>query len=57
MKRLIYGLSLFCAAMITTIAASGQQAPQSKGMLIKSEDSFLEPLQKRDSALIGDQFR
>ena len=52
MKRLIYGLSLFCAAMIATIAASGQQAPQSKGMLIKSEDSFLEPLQKRDSALI-----
>ncbi len=57
MKRLIYGLSLFCAAMITTIAASGQQVPQSKGMLIKSEDSFLEPLQKRNSALIGDQFR
>lgn len=28
MKRLIYGLSLFCAAMITTIAASGQQAPR-----------------------------
>lgn len=26
-------------------------------MLIRSEDSFLEPLQKRDTALIGDQFR
>ncbi|HBH07850.1 MAG TPA: hypothetical protein DDX40_00345 [Rikenellaceae bacterium] len=56
MKRFVYGLSLFCAAMIT-IAATGQQAPQGKGMLIRSEDSFLEPLQKRDSALIGDQFR
>ena len=56
MKRFVYGLSLFCAVMIT-IAATGQQAPQGKGMLIRSEDSFLEPLQKRDSALIGDQFR
>ena len=56
MKRFVYGLSLLCAAMIT-IAAIGQQAPQGKGMLIRSEDSFLEPLQKRDSALIGDQFR
>ena len=56
MKRLIYGISLICAVMIT-IVATGQQVPQSKGMLIKSEDSFLEPLQKRDSALIGDQFR
>ena len=56
MKRFVYGLSLFCAAMVT-IAATGQQAPQGKGMLIRSEDSFLEPLQKRDTALIGDQFR
>lgn len=56
MKRFVYGLPLFCAAMIT-IAATGQQVPQGKGMLIRSEDSFLEPLQKRDSALIGDQFR
>ncbi len=57
MKRLIYGLSFFCAAAVIAIAASGQSAPQNKGMLIRSEDSFLEPLQKRDSALIGDQFR
>ena len=56
MKSIFYGLSLLCATMIT-IVATGQQVPQSKGMLIRSEDSFLEPLQKRDTALIGDQFR
>lgn len=56
MKRFVYGFLLLVAAMLS-VAASGQQAPQSKGMLIRSEDSFLEPLQRRDSALIGDQFR
>lgn len=56
MKRLIYGV-LTVAAVMISIAASGQLAPQGKGMLIRSEDSFLEPLQKRDTALIGDQFR
>lgn len=56
MKRLIYGV-LFVAAVIVSAAASGQVAPRGKGMLIRSEDSFLEPLQKRDTALIGDQFR
>lgn len=56
MKRFVYGFLLLGVAMLS-IAASRQQAPQSKGMLIRSEDSFLEPLQKRDSALIGDQFR
>ena len=56
MKRLIYGV-LTVAAVMISLAASGQLAPQGKGMLIRSEDSFLEPLQKRDTALIGDQFR
>ena len=56
MKRLIYGM-LTVAAVMISLAASGQRAPQGKGMLIRSEDSFLEPLQKRDTALIGDQFR
>lgn len=55
MKKLIYGACVFVMAMIS-IAAAGQ-APQSKGMLIRSDESFLEPLQKRDTALIGDQFR
>ncbi len=57
MKRFVYCLSLFCAAMVTAVAAAGQQIPENKGILIRSEDSFLEPLQKRDTALIGDQFR
>lgn len=56
MKRLIYGVLTLAAAMIS-ITAAGQSAPMGKGMLIRSEDSFLEPLQKRDTALIGDQFR
>ena len=56
MKKLIYGVLAFAAVMIS-LTAAGQRAPQGKGMLIRSEDSFLEPLQKRDTALIGDQFR
>ena len=56
MMRLVYGISLVCAVM-SAIAATGRQLPQSEGILIRSEDSFLEPLQKRDTALIGDQFR
>lgn len=56
MKRMFYGFLLFCAVILPT-AAAGQRAPGGKGMLIRSEDSFLEPLQKRDTALIGDQFR
>ncbi len=57
MKRFVYCLSVFCTAMLATIAAAGQQVPKNKGILIRSGDSFLEPLQKRDTALIGDQFR
>lgn len=56
MKRLIFGVLALVAGLIPA-AVSGQSAPQGKGMLIRSEESFLEPLQKRDTALIGDQFR
>ena len=56
MKRKFYGLLLLGAAVLS-VAAYGRQAPQNKGMLIRSEDSFLEPLHQRDTALIGDQFR
>ena len=56
MKKLIYGVLSFAAVMIS-LTAAGQQASLGKGLLIRSEDSFLEPLQKRDTALIGDQFR
>lgn len=56
MKRFVSGVLALVAGMIPAIV-SGQSAPEGKGMLIRSEESFLEPLQKRDTALIGDQFR
>ncbi len=56
MKRLIHWMSLLGAALVSAVA-SAQGTPTDKGTLIRSEDSFLEPLQKRDTALIGDQFR
>lgn len=56
MKRFVSGVLALVAGMIPAVV-SGQSAPEGKGMLIRSEESFLEPLQKRDTALIGDQFR
>ena len=38
MKKLIYGVLAFAAVMIS-LTAAGQRAPQGKGMLIRSEDS------------------
>lgn len=55
MKKALHVFLLVAAAAVS-VTASGQHAAD-KGLSIKSEDSFLEPLQKRDSALIGDQFR
>lgn len=47
-------LGLFAAFQVP---ASGQAAAERRGETIKMTGSFLEPLQKRDSALIADQFR
>ena len=47
MKRLSVFLSMVC--LMVPFALSGQ--------VVDVEGSFLEPLQKRDSVLIGDQFR
>ena len=55
MKRIILATAL---TMIGAALSFGQTSPTGmKGMVIESGDSFLEPLQKRDSVLIGDQFR
>lgn len=46
--------------LLAPLPAAGQAADsldRPKGLLISLEDSFLEPLQKRDSALVADQFR
>lgn len=54
MRRLVLAiLSVALAAWVV----SGQGAPQSKGMLIRSGDSFVEQIQERDSILIADQLR
>ncbi len=56
MKRLIH-VMLFLGAALVSAVVSAQRTQPDKGILTRSEDSFLEPLQKRDTALIGDQFR
>lgn len=56
MRRLLIFMILLTAAAASA-GAQAPDSPQSRGMVIKLEDSFLEPLQKRDSALIADQFR
>lgn len=53
MKRNATGM-IFLLAML---AAPWLVAQPGKGLRIESEDSFLEPLQERDSVLIGDQLR
>lgn len=47
----------FLALALMLLPLMGQAPEGMKGLLIESEDSFLEPLQKRDSVLIGDQLR
>lgn len=44
-------------SVLVPAVLAGSPPDGSRGMLIKLEDSFLEPLQPRDSALIGDQFK
>ncbi len=43
------------SALVVTAAVSAAQP--SRGLVVKSGDSFLEPLHKRDTVLVGDQFR
>jgi hypothetical protein len=62
MKRIAVGIFIVIISA-TWLFAQGQApdaaagAPKSKGMVIHSDDSFLEPIQKRDSILIADQIR
>ena len=55
MRKLLVSLSLivFLPAFLSAQVLSGPV----KGLVIQSEDSFLEQLQPRDSVLIGDQLR
>ena len=53
MKRLLVSV---CLAIVLSLAVLGQPTGL-KGMVIKSDDSFLVPLQERDSVLIGDQLK
>ncbi len=55
MKKLLY--IVFLSSVLVPAVLSGSPGDGPKGMLIQLEDSFLEPLQPRDSALIGDQFK
>ena len=50
---------IFLLALLLPVSAGGQEEASGNpgGLLIRSEDSFLEPLQKRDSVLVADQFR
>ena len=58
MKKLIGGL-IFLAFLLPAVSAAGQTDSVSvpAGKVMKMDDSFLEPLQKRDSVLVADQFR
>ena len=49
---------IFLLALLLPVSAGGQEEASGNpgGLLIRSEDSFLEPLQKRDSVLVADQF-
>ena len=46
-----------CLPVAFPVPVSGQDAAVKPGETIEMTGSFLEPLQKRDSALIADQFR
>ena len=55
MKRSL--LSLFVFSFCALVSSAQIPAGPVKGMTIRSDDSFLEQLQERDSVLIGDQLR
>ncbi len=64
MKKLAVGIFIISFSAFGLFAqglapdsVAATDAPKSKGMVIRSEDSFVEPLQKRDSILIADQLR
>lgn len=64
MKKLAVGIFIILFSAFGLFAqgqapdsVAAMDAPKSKGMVIRSDDSFLEPLQKRDSILIADQLR
>ena len=52
MRRL---LAVYSSIVICSLSAWAQEP--GRGMLVQSDDSFLEQLQERDSVLIGDQLR
>lgn len=55
MKRIF--ADIFMIIVTAAFAAAQGPQPRSKGMVIHSDDSFLEQVQKRDSILIADQLR
>lgn len=58
MSKRFFGI--FTGFCVVFAAAAGQPADSlvsSRGLLVRMEDSFLEPLQKRDSVLVADQLR
>ena len=58
MRMLRVGIFLWlCLLSATAAAQPADSAAPARGLLIRMEDSFLEPLQPRDSALVADQFR
>ncbi|MGN1216167.1 MAG: hypothetical protein ACI4TJ_07970 [Candidatus Cryptobacteroides sp.] len=59
MKNLISCAALMALGLFAAfrVPATGQEPGRHRGETINMTGSFLEPLQKRDSALIADQFR
>lgn len=64
MKRIAVGIFIILFSAFGLFAEGQDSDPEAvtgalkpKGMVIRSDDSFLEPLQKRDSILIADQLR
>lgn len=58
MKKLTIGMVfLFFLLQMASAAGQADSTAVPKGLVIKMEGSFLEPLQKRDSVLIADQFK
>lgn len=57
MKNVLPSLALLAALFLSPESFGQAPGSGSDGKVVKLDGSFLEPLQKRDSVLIGDQFR